>query len=193
MAISRLSQTSAQNAFQKYNSIWDGTSAIGSMETISTVTNASSIQFASIPQTYTHLQIRALVKTTSGSVDNSIIRFNSDSVSGHYYHHYLQGNGTSVTAGALINSNSSCIITGYTPASGSTSIFSTMVIDILDYANTNKYKTVKVLSGYDANGSGYVGLYSGVWLFSNAITTIDFGGYAAGLNTTTTAALYGIK
>ena len=164
-----------------------------SFDSIATVTGAGSIQFASIPQTYTHLQIRALVKTTSGSVDNSIIRFNSDSTSGHYYHHYLQGNGSSATAGALINSNSSCIITGYTPASGSTSIFSTMVIDILDYANTNKYKTVRISSGFDANGSGYVGLYSGVWLFTNAITTIDFAGYAAALNTTTTAALYGIK
>jgi hypothetical protein len=34
------------------------------------------------------------------------------------------------------------------------SVYSAGVIDILDYANTNKYKTMRILDGTDANGSG---------------------------------------
>jgi hypothetical protein len=37
MAVSRLSQTSLQNAFQKYNTVWDGKSAVGGYESLGTV------------------------------------------------------------------------------------------------------------------------------------------------------------
>jgi len=57
-------------------------------------------------------------------------------------------------------------------ANGTASAFGTAVIDILDYANTNKYKTVRTLAGWDANGSGLVSFWSGSWRNTNATTTI---------------------
>jgi hypothetical protein len=68
-------------------------------------------------------------------------------------------------------------------------------MDILDYANTNKYKTVRTLSGYDLNNATYGALrsYSGLWMNTNAITSIKF--YADGVNLAQYSqfALYGIK
>jgi hypothetical protein len=51
------------------------------------------------------------------------------------------------------------------------------ILDILDYANTNKYKTIRLLAGVDVNGTvatfgGVVGLTSGLWQNTNAITSI---------------------
>ena len=67
------------------------------------------------------------------------------------------------------------------------------VIDILDYANTNKYKTLRVLTGIDVNGSGgYVQLSSGLWQSSSAITSITLTN-STNYTTATQFALYGIK
>jgi hypothetical protein len=37
-----------------------------------------------------------------------------------------------------------------------------LYLDILDYANTNKYKTVRSLSGLDTNGAGVSGFNGAV-------------------------------
>ena len=67
--------------------------------------------------------------------------------------------------------------------------------DILDYSLTNKYKTVRTLSGYDSNGSGQIRLYSGMLSSTtDAITTLRIqdqsgSGYAQYSH----FALYGVK
>jgi hypothetical protein len=79
---------------------------------------------------------------------------------------------------------------------GSTQLANTygvIVIDILDYTNTNKYTTVRTLGGYDNNGSGAVALFSGLWLNTAAITSIQTGAFFAGDDTNSQLALYGIK
>ena len=74
------------------------------------------------------------------------------------------------------------------------STFGAVVIDILDYANTNKYKTIRSLSGTDYNNtSGAVGLFSGSWRNTNAITTIKITASSANLAQYSQFALYGIK
>ena len=73
-----------------------------SYESIATVTvgagGASSAIFNSIPNTYTHLQIRYITRNANAD-DSTIIRLNSDSGS-NYARHFLRGNGTSATAAA---------------------------------------------------------------------------------------------
>ena len=72
--------------------------------------------------------------------------------------------------------------------------FAVCVIDILDYANGNKYKTIRTIGGYDINGGGQEGLFSNLWKNTNAITDItikvvggsNFAQYSS-------FALYGIK
>jgi hypothetical protein len=73
-------------------------------------------------------------------------------------------------------------------------IFGAMIVDILDYTNGNKTRTIAGISGADRNGAGFVALTSGHYSNTTAVSSINitaFGGssYIAG----TSIALYGIK
>lgn len=149
-----------------------------SYESIATVTvgsgGSSSITFSSIPNTYKHLQIRAIGRAAAAqTAGEAQIRINSDSGSSYTYHN-LRGNGASTSAdgsSALTYMYSQFRFAG---GNDTANTFGALVMDILDYANTSKYKTVRSLAGYDANGSGSIGLNSSVWLSTSAITSIVF-------------------
>jgi hypothetical protein len=80
------------------------------------------------------------------------------------------------------------------PGSGSTSVYSAVVMDLLDYASTSKYKTGRCLYGYDMNGSGFVTLQSMVWLNTTAINSLTFTSAIGGnFQQYSKASLYGIK
>lgn len=168
----------------------------GSYESISTVTvgsgGSSSVSFTSIPATYKHLQIRTLARASESAPDSvGYMRFNSDS-SSNYTTHGMRGNGTNVAASGEI-SLSSIVPLRISGGTSGANIFGVAVIDILDYANTNKYKTTRSLTGHDENGAnGVVTFTSGLWLSTSAITSITFTTdvvYAQ----YTQFALYGIK
>jgi hypothetical protein len=162
----------------------------GAYDSISTATvtsgGTSSITFSSIPQTYTHLQIRGF---TLGSVTAQDVKlqFNSDTAT-NYSIHYLQGNGTGAGAAGL--ASQTYIEIGIT---GTTTSPSGFVTDILDYTNTNKNKTARSLLGYDNNGSGYAILFSGYWNSTTAISTITLTPYSGTFNQYSSFSLYGIK
>jgi hypothetical protein len=168
-----------------------------SYESIATVTvgsgGSSSISFSSIPSTFKHLQLRCLGRTTA-SVDNdgAYLVLNSDS-GANYASHNLRGNGGVVSAGAGISETSAYLqrFAGGNQASG---MFGVAVVDFLNYADTNKYKTIRDLSGYDFNGTGNVYFSSSLWQSTSAITSMTFtpsqGGNWAQY---TSFALYGIR
>lgn len=155
----------------------------GSYESISTVTvgsgGSSTITFSSIPATYTHLQVRLIAKSTETLYDQSDainFYFNADTTYTNYRSHWLRGDGSSATGGQIqsagYNIYSGTIASGH---SSQTSMFGAQIIDILDYANTNKYKTVRTLGGDDVNSSaGILGLHSGLWMSTSAITGLTF-------------------
>ena len=108
-----------------------------------------------------------------------------DTTAGNYRIHWLQGNGTAASAFTAANAL-------YAPLSGGGTNGSAFVLDILDYQNTNKYKTTRSLEGWDANGSGVISLISGLWMGTSAVNIITL----SGGNLTATdgsIALYGIK
>lgn len=165
-----------------------GGGVANSYESIATAngTGASNtITFSSIPSTYKHLQLRGVLLGTAS--DTVSIAYNSDTTATNYYYHRLQGTGSTVNAAAgnirrLFDTN------------GSGSSYLGFVVDILDYANTNKYKTTRSLSGYDANGSGLIDFESNLWSNTAAINTLSLN-LTAGVYFTTASsfALYGIK
>jgi len=168
---------------------------LNSYESIASTTLTSttaSVIFTSIPATYTHLQVRLIGKSayTGGTgPDNFEIRFNSDSTQTNYYRHLVRGNG-SVADALAYNDNS--IISSISTSLDNADTYGGVVIDVLDYANTNKYKTTRYLGGVEYNGSGYVQLGSVLWKNTAAITTL----YVAPGNqwaADTSVALYGIK
>lgn len=171
--------------------------AATSFESIATTTvgagGTSTITFSSIPSTYTHLQLRVLGRSTrSAGVDILSMQMNSDTGS-NYADHVLYGDGSTVQTDLNIN-YATINIQRLASSFLSSNIFSGFVIDILDYKNTNKNKTVRYLSGYDANGSGRVLFGSGLWRSTSAITSLSlFSPYSENFVQYSTFALYGIK
>ena len=174
--------------------------SVGKYESISTTTvgagGASSISFTSIPNTYTHLQIRGIGRTADGSTGGNLatyIRFNSDS-GNNYSFHQLWGNGTSASSSSGTTQNLIYTIYAGPRQNDLASTFSGQIIDILDYANTNKYKTVRTLGGHDMNNTTAqrVAITSGLWQSTSAITRIDVY-LESTMAQYTQFALYGIK
>jgi hypothetical protein len=68
------------------------------------------------------------------------------------------------------------------------------VIDLLDYTNTNKYKTKRAISGLDVNGSGGgIDIDSSLWMNTNAVTSIKLFPDVGSLVQYSTFALYGVN
>ena len=169
-----------------------------SFESIATVTvgagGSSSISFTSIPSTFTHLQIRGIMKQAGTSVDIEylIATFNSSSTG--YSYHNIRGDGSSVVAsGAGSQSNAPISVASPSNHSSYANMFGTAIIDILDYANTNKFKTIRTLGGMDGNGSGNINVNSGAWQNTAAITRIDLTSQSFNFVQYSSFALYGIK
>ncbi len=170
-----------------------------SYESIATVTvgsgGSTTISFTSIPSTFKHLQIRCIAKNTytpAAGNDNLTLQFNSDTGS-NYSRHALYGTGASALAFGV--ANSTFAQGGIEPRSNSSeaNVFSASVIDILDYADANKYKTVRSLSGSDRNGAGDIYFGSGSWRNTAAVTSITMGTDLNPFAQYSHFALYGIK
>lgn len=156
-------------------------------------TSAASVTFSDIPQSYEHLQIRGISRTTTSGTggDWILARFNSDT-GNNYSWHRIYGNGSAASADN--GTSQSVVRIGVGPRDGTTaSCFGGFVCDILDYTNTNKYKTTRSLMGDDVNGAGDIAFYSGLWMNTNAITSIILLPEANNLKQYSSFALYGIK
>jgi len=165
-----------------------------SYESIATVTvgsgGAANAEFTSIPSTYTHLQVRMLVRQTSTS-NGYTMRFNSDTGS-NYTRHLLLGTGSTVVAAADANYGQ-MYISESAISTSTAGVFGVSVCDILDYKNTNKYKTIRTLGGFDNNGNGGVSFSSGLWMNTTAVSTIRVTPDAGNFAQYSQFALYGIK
>ena len=202
MAITKFSSGSSFTNLTKYDDFLAGNAAYNpsSFDSIATTTvgsgGASSVTFSSISSAYTHLQIRAILKTNENSTGatNIEMRFNSDTA-GNYTRHYLRGTGTAASAGGGGGESQFTVGTAVQGGATLANMFGAMIVDILDYTNTNKYTTVRALSGQDTNTSGTVGIWlqSGVWLNTAAITNISLFSSSSNINQYSSFALYGIK
>ena len=180
------------------NTTWNPWEPQGAYDALSTVTlsaTTASVTFAGIPTGYKHLQVRVLAKSTrtSSVLSSTPITFNGDSGT-NYVTHDVQGNGSSASASGATSQTSIDVgrIAGNT---GATNVFGFEIIDILDYADTSKNKTIRMLNGFDNNGSGVVALCSGLWRNTSAITSITFGTPydATGYMQYSQFTLYGVK
>ena len=177
------------------NTVWNPYSPTGAYDALATVTvpsgGASSITFSGIPSTYTHLQIRYSTRTTgSGTNYGSNWVLNGDT-GANYSWHYIYADGSTTTAGGGANTTAASI--GQDAGGGITAnVYAAGILDILDYSNINKYKTLRLLNGFDANGSGFILPYSANWRSTSAINSISVSNgstYAAN----STFSLYGVR
>jgi hypothetical protein len=176
--------------------LWAPSGAYDSIAT-ATVGTSGVVEFTSIPSTYKHLQIRAINRNDSGStnVSDLLMRLgsaNSPDTGTNYSQHQLTGDGATASAGG--SASTSSIYVAPSPRNGNgASIFGVFVLDILDYTDTNKYKTVRCLSGDNRNGSGDVVFTSGNWRNTAAINYVRLYISSVSFVSGTEFALYGIK
>ncbi len=160
--------------------IWASSKAVaaadtGAMFPLQVVTvgaaGASSVSFTNIPGTYAHLQLRYLVKASGSSESYDFLQMTINGSTPSARQHYLTGNGSAASAdtGTL----SAAVLSPFPNGNGPASTYGVGVVDILDYANTNKARVTRTLGGWDQNGSGQVRLVSS-WIDStSAITSIE--------------------
>ena len=196
MAISRASDSSIQDGLPKFNDIWDVTTATSAFDSLGTVlvgAATTSLTFSNIPQTYAHLQFRWSAKHTTSSVGYVLMRVGNGSVDtdSNYSYHTIYGDGS--TAAVDTGTSRNFAVAGI--QGGTSNVFAANVLDILDYSNTDKFKTTRVLNGVDINGSGgYVEFTSSSWRSFSAINYITFFTQEGlVLDTNSTFSLYGIK
>jgi hypothetical protein len=175
-----------------------------SFESIATTTLGSdnTITFGTIPTTFQHLQLRISGKTNRPTYNNDLVslRFNGDTSSNYRYFH-MKGTGSGALS--LENGSSSASTKLYSVGHigdtvNNSSNFGYAVVDILDYNLSTKVKTIRSISGYDANGGGtdpgIISFNGGLWQSTNAITSITLlPAEGSNLVSGTSIALYGIK
>lgn len=169
-----------------------------SFESIATVEvgsgGASSVEFTSIPATYKHLQIRAVAQDNGAGTTSRplVLRFNSDSGSNYAMHQFYNITGYTETSANYL------YLTQITE-SGRTGVFAPVLIDILNYASTSNFKTLRAIGGYFINTSGVADEFdfgSGLWQSTSAITSITFdvrSSLAGNFSQYSHFSLYGIK
>ena len=199
MAISRFKTSTLAQGLPKYQDVWDGISAVfdSDYELITRTTvgagGSSAITFTSIPNTYKHLQIRGIALGSAAASGSLQCQINSDT-SANYSRHELGGNGATVSIYAATGATSVNMY-GYYDNPSNSGYPVAFIMDIPDYANTNKYKTVRVLSGMDKNATNYgeVFLKGSLWKSSSAVSSLSIFIGGQNLAQYSSFGLYGIR
>ena len=145
------------------------------LEEVVLTSSAASVTFSGLDAYaalgYTNLQIRSVAKAAETANDYWAIamRFNGDS-STNYSSHRIMGNGSTVASSA--NTSTTYVYGGLASNSYGTNPFGASICDILDFADSSKYKTSRSLHG--VTGALYrLSLESGNWRNTAPITSIN--------------------
>ena len=175
--------------------LWAPEGAYDSLATVNLSAATSSVTFAGIPAGYKHLQVRIMARATAATAEDQLIYTMNGDTGANYAFHILYGSGSGTPVAQGYINETAIIPAARVPGSTATSgIYGVGIIDILDYANTNKFKTTRCLNGVDRNGAGTMYLASGLWRNTAAITSLSFTVQAGGnIDTYSSFALYGVK
>ena len=167
-------------------------------ESIATATGTGSsatITFSAIPSTFQHLQVRWRARSTFATSSAVAIQLTINSDTGtNYAYHNLWGDGSSANASGSATTDKIVIGNGMAGNSMTSGVMGVGLLDIQDYASTTKNTTSRIFCGIDTNTTtGAVRLMSGLWINTNAVSSLTFTANNGNFGTDTTFALYGIK
>lgn len=175
---------------------------VGAYDAIASITLASattSITFAGIPQNYSSLVIRSVIRSDKSADTNAdmYLTFNGDTSTSSYTRSYLRGNSSAASSAAWASGTYLNVVGDATAASSTAGIFSPSIIEIMDYTSSSKYKMTRVLQGSNQNtttSASNVYLSASQWLSYSAITSLTFT-LQAGTNFQpyTTISIYGVQ
>lgn len=154
--------------------------------------SASSVTFSSLPSTYSHLQIRYVVRQSTAGTIIPMLNFNGDTAA-NYAWHRLYGNGTTVNSDSSISTTQILALTG--PGGSDTAgVFMPAIVDILDYRSTSKNKTVRYLTGAEMNNTARVmALTSGLWASTAAVSSLTLTALSGSFAIGSRFSIYGVK
>jgi hypothetical protein len=160
-------------------------------EAIATVTvtgaTAASIDFSSIPATYTDLLLSYSTRQNAGNAPSLLVKFNNSS--SNFTSRFLQGSGSSASSGTSPSNYA-----GNSDGSSNTaSTFANGTMYIPNYAGST-YKSYSVDDVQENNATeAYATLIAGLWSQTAAINQITLYNASNLFIQYSTATLYGIK
>jgi hypothetical protein len=156
--------------------------------------DAATVTFSSIPATYEHLQLRVSCRSTETVYGmRPKINFNGDTGT-NYSSHTLRGSGSSETGYAKAGEAFIQISDGMHGSSMPAGEYATFILDIMDYANSNKNTTCNFMAGSSLTHTDRrVQFGSGLWDDTAAITTILFTPNAGSFSRGCEFSLYGLN
>jgi hypothetical protein len=151
-------------------------------------TAAASIEFTSIPQTFTDICFLVSPRLT-GSTDTLLFAFNSST--SNFSGRFLQGNGAAASSSTF--SGSTARFAGSAPGTDFTaSTFGNNSVYIPNYTgSTNKSYSLDYTIENNAT-TGFQGIIAGLWSDTSAITSVSFTPNSGNFATGTIISLYGI-
>lgn len=173
-------------ASQISGKLWEPANGYDSLWSTTLAASATSLTISNIPAGYKHLQLRTFYV---GTGTYNYMQINGDTAA-NYSFHQMWGDGSTVQAGAIANTT----LIFLNNSSTNSSFPSVGIMDLLDYSNTNKHKTVRSIAGYDINTGGELYYRSGSWRNTSAVTSLTITSSATnGFAQNSSFALYGIK
>ena len=148
---------------------------------------AASIDFSSIPATYTDLLVKVSGREATGT--SLLFTMQINGVATNQSTRELRGSGSAASSGT------NTISTLDQNGSGTTaSVFGSAEIYIPNYASTSIYKSISIDSVSENNATAaYMRLSSALWSSNSAINQLTFYASSGNIAQYSTAYLYGIK
>ena len=148
---------------------------------------ATSVTFSSISGAYTDLVLVCSIKPSDTTGPSVLLRFNGDTTT-TYSCTVLYGNGTAASSSRRSATDYFRIFDNGL-STVSTSVITTTITSIMNYANTTTYKTG--ISRGNTSDKGTEACVS-LWRSTSAITSVEVLVAAGGFATGSTFSLYGI-
>lgn len=148
---------------------------------------AASIEFGSIPQTYTDLMVVSSLRITQTAWDSFNVYFNGSNT--NLSSRYLLGNGASAASGTLAYGYAGTSDIG----SATANVFSNSSLYVPNYTGSSQ-KSYSVDNVAENNATtAYVNIIAGLWTGTSAITSLTLVANSTAFVQYSSASLYGIK
>lgn len=157
---------------------------------------ASSIDFTSIPSTYTDLAVYISARSARSANQDSIAFKINSSTTGYSYRQLYGGAGSGSIVTGSASGSPTYLFGGVIPATNNTSsTFSSQWLYLPNYtASANKSVSIDSVSENNASTYFQLDLVAALWSNTNAITSLSFySENAANLAQYSTAYLYGVS
>lgn len=166
-------------AWQSYSIAVASAGALTRIQQIVTASSQSTVDFTSIPATYSSLLVEWISRDTQAgtSVVGLNLKINNDGTSGNYTSVFRSGSQNASAVVSNIAASAAGVQIGAHPQDGNTAgIVGTGTIKIVGYASTTWHKRILAHFGQDdATNNGLTAFHNARWKSTAALNRLTFG------------------